>query len=602
MIPTQFLPLANHLWQSTLFAAVAGLLTLALRKNRAQTRYWLWLAASVKFLIPFSVLVDASSYFGRPAPAMIAHSSLPFFIEQASQPFAVAVPLAPMPAAQPSLASWLPAILLAVWALGFVTLLCSWWLRWRAIRAAVRTASPMHLSIGIPAMTSPVFPEPGVFGIRRPILLLPDGISSHLTPPQLEAILTHELCHVRRRDNLATAIHMAVEAVFWFHPLVWWLGARLMEERERACDEAVLRMGSEPQVYAEGILKICELYLESPLDCVAGVTGANLKRRIEEIMANRVVFNLNAGRKLLLATAGMLALTVPVVIGLMNPSPIRAQSQPAKSVAFEAASVKPHPAGDNRFVGPQFLPGGRLRSAAPVYALLTVAFKLPQGINSGRLSGAPDWTRAVDSVYDIEATGVIPPGLSDQDANDRMRSMLQSLLADRFKMKFHRETKELLVYALVVDKGGPKLQKSDLTEKDCPAADAADAASGPPAFTATTTPAPKGCHKFNGGRGRGLHARAADIADLAQFVENWTDHPVVDKTGLKALYKFDTTGWLPMEFNLATPAPGTKQDGVDVADIPSIFTLMSSLGLKMETSKEKLDVVVIDHIEKPTEN
>lgn len=123
-------------------------------------------------------------------------------------------------------------------------------------------------------MISPAFAEPGVFGVRRPVLLLPAGITDRLTPPQLKAIVAHELCHMRRRDNLGTAIHMGVEALFWFHPLVWWLGARLMEEREHACDEEVLLTGSEPQAYAEGILKICELYLESPLPCVPGVTGA----------------------------------------------------------------------------------------------------------------------------------------------------------------------------------------------------------------------------------------------------------------------------------------------------------------------------------------
>ena len=62
-------------------------------------------------------------------------------------------------------------------------------------------------------------------------------------------------------------LHMLVEALFWFHPLVWWLGARLVDERERACDEEVLRLGSDPQIYAESILKICEFYLESPLLC-----------------------------------------------------------------------------------------------------------------------------------------------------------------------------------------------------------------------------------------------------------------------------------------------------------------------------------------------
>src|SRR5438552_651971 len=94
---------------------------------------------------------------------------------------------------------------------------------------------------------------------RRPIRRLQRRL---LRPPQLEAVLAHELCHVRRRDNLVASIHMIVEAIFWFHPLVWWIGAKLVEERERACDEEVLRLGSEPRVYAEGIVNVCKLYRE----------------------------------------------------------------------------------------------------------------------------------------------------------------------------------------------------------------------------------------------------------------------------------------------------------------------------------------------------
>lgn len=139
----------------------------------------------------------------------------------------------------------------------------------------------MPLGIGVPALSSASIIEPGIFGVFRPVLLLPEGIGDRLAPAELQAILAHELCHLRRRDNLAALMHMVVEAVFWFHPLVWWLGARLMDERERACDEEVLRRGSEAEAYAEGILKVCELYLQSPLKCVAGVTGANLRKRIE---------------------------------------------------------------------------------------------------------------------------------------------------------------------------------------------------------------------------------------------------------------------------------------------------------------------------------
>jgi len=81
---------------------------------------------------------------------------------------------------------------------------------------------------------------------------------------------------------------MFVETAFWFHPLVWWIGQRIVAERQRAGDEEVLRRGSEPRGYAEGILNVCKLYVESPLACVAGVTGADLKRRIAGMAGARM--------------------------------------------------------------------------------------------------------------------------------------------------------------------------------------------------------------------------------------------------------------------------------------------------------------------------
>ena len=108
---------------------------------------------------------------------------------------------------------------------------------------------------------------------------------------------------------------MAVEAIFWFHPLVWWLGARLEEEGERACDEEAVQMGGEPQIYAESILKVCEFYLASPVACAAGVTGGELKKRIEGIMSNPFTRKLSYGKKMLLASAATLVISGPIVIG-----------------------------------------------------------------------------------------------------------------------------------------------------------------------------------------------------------------------------------------------------------------------------------------------
>jgi len=155
----------------------------------------------------------------------------------------------------------------------------------RQIRAVERTATPLGFNLPIPVMSSSTRFEPGVFGIRKPILVLPAGITGRLTRAQLEAVLVHELCHVRRRDNLTAAIHMVVEMIFWFHPLVWWIRSQLVAERERACDEDVLRLGTDPQVYAECILNTCRYYLEAPFVCMSGVTGSDLKKRIARIVS-----------------------------------------------------------------------------------------------------------------------------------------------------------------------------------------------------------------------------------------------------------------------------------------------------------------------------
>ena len=327
MTPSDFAPVVAHLLQSTLFAAVAGLLTLALRRNQARVRYWLWLAASYKFLIPFSWLVSVGHLFQwHGAPAIL--------------PSIVLTNLAAAnPVPDPALALLL--VVLAVWGCGFLAVTVGWAREWSQIRAIARTASPLPLGLPIPVLSTAVPLEPGVFGIFRPVLLLPDGIAIRLTQVQLRTVLAHELCHVRRRDNLTAAFHMLVEAVFWFHPLVWWLGVRMVDERERACDEEVLQAGSQAEVYAETILKVCEFYLESPLTCMSGITGSDLKKRMERIMRNHVGESLKIRKKLLLTTAVMVALALPVVVGVMTAPRLSAQSSPATAnrPLFDVASV-----------------------------------------------------------------------------------------------------------------------------------------------------------------------------------------------------------------------------------------------------------------------
>jgi len=553
---------ANHLWQSTVFAAVAGWVTLALRRNAARARHWVWMIASVKFLIPFWLFTNIGSHLGWLKASAAPPARLSVAVEYFSQPF-LALPTrsaVPTPVTAPDPLLY---ILLAVWFGGCVAVLFSWWRRWRIVAAAVHAALPLPLEIGVPVMLSPALLEPGVFGILRPILLLPKGIDRRLTPEQLQAILAHELCHMRRRDNLAAAVHMLVEAVCWFHPLVWWIGTRLVEERERACDEEVLRAGNEPRTYAEGILQVCKLYLESPVTCMSGVTGADLEKRIKGIMTHPLTHSLSLGRKLLLGAAGIAAVAGPVMIGLWNAPATRAQAQTgaAAPVGFEAASVKPSQAADGgRSIHPS--PGGGLIAwNATLKSLILVAYN----IRDFQLSGGPGW---LDSAgYDI----VAKPS-ADARANARLR--LQALLTDRFKLKFHREMKELPVFALIVAKNGLKLQEARREPKD-------------------------GDGNFRAGRGR-LTGLMVPMSDLAGMLSGLVGRTVQDRTGVTGLFDLKLE-WTPDEPQ--TTAPVGAGEAPPDASGPSIFmALQEQLGLKLEASKGPVEIIVIDHAEKAAEN
>lgn len=319
--------LLDHLWQSTLFAICAWMLTWVLRKNGAHLRHVVWSVASLKFLIPFSWL----ALLGQ---AMQPHVGLEdaHVLAAAGKVHTVLGAPGLAIAVEPAPVFW--RIATVIWLIGLLVFLGRWFIRWRRIREILHEAVPIAMAAPVPVRMSAELREPGVIGIVRPVLLLPTGITTRLTPPQLEAIVRHELCHVRRHDNLASAIHMLIEALYWFHPFVWWIGARMLEERERACDESVVQSGSDRRVYAEGILRVCQSYLASDLACVAGVSGADLKLRLEAIMT-REVKALGMGKRFALGALALAAISVPVMVGLASPA------QAAQAAAAVQPAAKP---------------------------------------------------------------------------------------------------------------------------------------------------------------------------------------------------------------------------------------------------------------------
>lgn len=596
MIPTDLLPLASHLWQSTLFAAAAWLLTLAVRRNRAAVRYGIWMAASVKFLIPFSLLISMGSHVewrtALPIAQPPAADLLNDIVLSAQSPDVVIVTSEPPPLS-------LVPILIGVWICGVLLGLVFWIRSLRQLRAIQRAAAPLDLNLPIPAMSSPALLEPGVFGIRDPVLILPAGITDRLTPAQLEAVIAHEMCHVRRRDNLTAAIHMVVEVIFWFHPLVWWVRTRLVAERERACDEEVVSLAGDREVYAEAILNVCKLYFESPLVCMSGVTGSNLKRRIEAILSNRIAVRLSFAKKLALSLAGVAALAAPVIVGVINAPVIQAQTPqvatPSAATAgskFEVASVKP---GRGAMVPLDsvtlnFLMGsarasrhGRFSTVGHVP--LSVLIQLAYNVREFQVLGGPSWTKS--DRYEVVAKA------NGNATFEQMRPMLQALLADRFQLALRRETRELPVYELTVAKGGLKIEATKAGscvtfDPDTPR----------PPLNPNRPPPP-----LCGNVGRGIFSfvrnsiKSVGIS-MPKFVETLSGEvgaTVVDKTGFTEKFNFR------LEF-ASEQAAGVGTEDASPGD-PSIFAaLQDQLGLQLKSAKGPVEVLVIDHVERPSEN
>jgi beta-lactamase regulating signal transducer with metallopeptidase domain len=212
-----------------------------------------------------------------------------------------------------------PLAIFAVWALGFMTIFLLRLTQWMRMDRVLWTATPLSLAADVPVKATPYFLEPGLIGIRRPALLLPEDIVERLSVDELNAIIAHEHSHLRRRDNLTATLHMLVEALFWFHPLVWWIGAKLIIERERACDESVLAAGNNPTTYAESILKVCRAYVRPPIAAVSSVSGGELKTRIADIMSWRDKGPLHAAQKAVFAVSAIAAVILPLAAGALTP-------------------------------------------------------------------------------------------------------------------------------------------------------------------------------------------------------------------------------------------------------------------------------------------
>lgn len=237
---------------------------------------------------------------------------------------------------------------------------------------------------------------------------------------------------------------------------------------------------------------------------------------------------------------------------------------------FEVASIKPSGEGTQSVI--YRLPGGRFKAQkATLQALITFAF----GISQYELAGGPKWLDA--DRFDIEATSEQDVGNEPVLRDHQIKLMLQSLLAERFKLKTHPETRKTPAYVIVQAKGGPKLH----------------AAAGPPG--------PRLGIKFNG-RLRVMTFESAPISYVARMLADQMKRPVVDGTGLDGSFDFKLE-FVPESVRLKANMDSTAPSEGTGADGPSIFTAtQEQLGLKLQMREAPVQILVIDEAEKPTAN
>jgi bla regulator protein BlaR1 len=420
--------LINHLWQSTLVCCGAWLVTLLLRSNSASLRHWIWLLASAKFLVPFSVLFFIGSSIGLPAARNT--SDQPLMLGDALQSASLLVSPGALRATDTADNSTLLLVLLSIWLGGALFVALRWLHAWRAANSLASAARPAPGALSDARITDADI-EPAVARVFRPVVLLPAALLGRLSDAQMNAVLAHEHEHIERRDNLKANLHRLVETLFWFHPAVWWIGRQMLEERERACDERVLDDGHDGADYAAGILEVCR-HCRAGAFVSAAATSGDLTRRVRYILGNVRPASVGALKAISLLIATIAITAAPLFAGAVVEGARRQQLFAVNSRVLESADLSISPVRNSAGAGMQvvadrnevLIRNGTLRD------LIALAY----GVRPWDVYGG-DW---LDSPrYDVRA--VARSAVSEPEELDphALRGLVTKLLASRFDLQVH---------------------------------------------------------------------------------------------------------------------------------------------------------------------
>jgi hypothetical protein len=266
------------------------------------------------------------------------------------------------------------------------------------------------------------------------VVLLPSALLGRLSAAQLDAVLAHEREHIARHDNLIAHVHHLVQALFWFHPLVWWIGRQMLEERESACDEAVLDHGHDARQYAEGILAVCSHCHD--LHHAGGTASAlsgNLTERIRAIIRHVPPVSLGFCKAFALSACTLALGIAPLLAGATDDGARRYEQLVNDSRILWTAAVYITPAAEGGRVHGLHVQADR-RAVMVRNATLRELVALSYGVPLTHINGGP-WLDVTH--YDFRAElhePVIDPERFDPSA---LRGAVNKLLASRFDLQVH---------------------------------------------------------------------------------------------------------------------------------------------------------------------
>jgi uncharacterized protein (TIGR03435 family) len=565
-----------------LIAAAAGLVLFLMRIKAASARHAVWTGVALAMLLLPAAIVWAPKAPLPVLPRVEVTPARSMILSESGHVTGAPVLSARRPAQAP--ASARGSELLWVYLFGIIVFL---------VRLGIGTVRVKALLRGTIGCASPV-----TVGWLRPRVILP-AESSQWPQRRLGAVLAHEREHARRRDPLWQSIAILNRAVFWFHPLAWWLERKVAELSEEACDAAVLASGYDAQGYSECLLDLARSVRLAGArigNLGAAMPGCGLDRRIKKMLGGGVP-SPGISRARMAWTAVLCAASAAIfAAGTL----VQAQSSSKDRSEFEVASVRPsNPDADGGFKSkdgkgkgglPPTLTHGRFLYSDSLFGMIVRAY----GIKGCRpaleadcalLSGGPNWIKK--DKFDIQAK--IPDGAPEYTFTQffagrapQIQAMLQALLGTRFQLRVHRETKRMPIYALVVTKNGPKIKKAGAVERT-QLPDGTYFEKRGVMFQPAVQP--------DGERVIRLNARNASMQEVAETFSSILERPVLDRTGLTG--EFDFTMEYAADGDQALVALGG----------PELFTaFQEQAGLKLEATRAAVDVLVIDHAEKPSEN